>query len=66
MNFKVGDVVVISDGKNTALSRIDGIRRGHLRVGCLLFDWCGKEVDTVNSSLRIYPLSVAENLQFNT
>ncbi len=66
MNFKVGDVVVISDGKNTALSRIDGVRRGHLRVGHLLFDWCGNEVDTVDSSLRIYPLSVAENLQFNT
>ena len=39
MNFKVGDVVVISDGKNMALSRIDGVRKGYLRVGYLLFDW---------------------------
>ena len=46
MDFKVGDVVVISDGKNTALSRIDGVRRGHLSVGYLLFDWCGNEVDS--------------------
>ena len=61
MNFKVGDVVVISDGKNMALSRIDGVRKGHLRVGCLLFDWCGNEVDSADSSYKIYPLKVEDN-----
>ncbi len=60
MNFKVGDVVVISDGKNTSLCHIDGVRKGYLRVGCLLFDWCGKEVDTTNPCMRIYPLNGKE------
>ena len=58
MDFKVGDVVVISDGKNTALSRIDGVRRGHLSVGYLLFDWCGNEVDSSCEQYTIYPLKV--------
>lgn len=58
MDFKVGDVVVISDGKNTALSRIDGVKRGHLSVGYLLFDWCGNEVDTSCEQYKIYPLKV--------
>lgn len=58
MDFKVGDVVVISDGKNTALSRIDGVKRGHLSIGCLLFDWCGNEVDTSAERYKIYPLKV--------
>lgn len=56
MNFKVGDMVIVTDGKNSEISRIQGVRRGHLRVGCLLFDWCGKEVDVVESRYRIYPL----------
>ncbi len=60
MDFKVGDVVVVTDGKNNALSRIQGVRRGHLRVGCLLFDWCGKEVEAVESRYRIYPLNEKE------
>lgn len=58
MDFKVGDVVVISDGKNTALSRIDGVRKGHLSVGYLLFDWCGNEVDASCGQYKIYPLKV--------
>ena len=57
MGFKVGDVVLLSDGKNTVLSRINGIRKGYLRVGYILFDWCGKEVDVPNPHHRIYPLS---------
>lgn len=61
MNFKVGDVVVISDGKNTALVRIDGVKRGHLRVGCLLFDWCGNEVESTQCHYKIYPLKVEDN-----
>ena len=61
MDFKVGDVVVISDGKNTALSRIDGVKSGHLRVGCLLFDWCGNEVESTEERYKIYPLKVEEN-----
>ena len=66
MDFKVGDVVVISDGKNMALSRIDGVRKGHLRVGCLLFDWCGKEVDTVDPRYRIYPMEELEKYEIDT
>lgn len=66
MNFKIGDVVVISDGKNTSLCRIDGVRKGHLRVGCLLFDWCGREVDTVDSRYRIYPIEEAEKIEIST
>lgn len=58
MDFKVGDVVVLSDGRNKALSRIDGVRRGHLSVGYLLFDWCGNEVDTSCEQYKIYPLKV--------
>lgn len=58
MDFKVGDVVIISDGKNTALSRIDGVQRGHLRVGGLLFDWCGNEVESSHNTYKIYPLKV--------
>lgn len=58
MDFKVGDVVVISDGKNTALSRIDGVKRGHLSVGYLLFDCCGNEVDSSCEQYKIYPLKV--------
>lgn len=61
MDFKVGDVVVISDGKNTALSRIDGIKKGHLKVGCLLFDWCGNEVEATIEHYRIYPLKVEKD-----
>ena len=61
MDIKVGDVVVISDGKNTALVRIDGVKRGHLRVGGLLFDWCGNEVDSTYERYKIYPLKVEEN-----
>ena len=61
MDFKVGDVVVISDGKNTALSRIDGVKRGHLKVGCLLFDWCGNEVEATTEHYRIYPLKVVKD-----
>lgn len=57
MGFKVGDVVLLSDGKNTVLSRINGIRKGYLRVGYILFDWCGKEVDVPNPMYRIYPIS---------
>ena len=57
MGFKVGDVVLLSDGKNTVLSRINGIRRGYLRVGYILFDWCGKEVDVPNTIYSIYPIS---------
>ena len=60
MDFNVGDVVVISDGKNTALGRIDGVKSGYLRVGCLLFDWCGNEVETVYERYKIYPLKVDE------
>ena len=66
MDFKVGDVVVISDGKNMALSRIDGVRKGHLMVGCLLFDWCGKEVDTVDPRYRIYPMEELEKYEIDT
>ena len=66
MNFKVGDVVVISDGKNMALSRIDGVRKGYLRVGYLLFDWCGKEVDAVDPRYRIYPMEEAEKIEIST
>ena len=33
--FKVGDVVALTDGKNTVLSRIDGVKKGHLSIGCL-------------------------------
>ena len=66
MNFKIGDVVIISDGKNTSLCRIDGVRKGHLRVGCLLFDWCGNEVDAANPLFKIYPLNNTENMQFST
>lgn len=66
MNFKVGDMVVISDGINTSLCRIDGVRKGHLRVGCLLFDWCGKEVDTVDPRYRIYPMEEVEKIENNT
>ena len=66
MNFRVGDVVVITDGKNTALSRIDGVRRGHLRVGYLLFDWCGNEVDTIQPIFRIYPVKNTENIKITT
>lgn len=58
MDFKVGDVVVISDGKNEALSRIDGVKKGHLSIGCLLFDWCGNEVDTSAEHYKIYPFKV--------
>lgn len=58
MDFKVGDVVVISDGKNEALSRINGVKRGYLSVGCLLFDWCGNEVNTQNRQYKIFPLKV--------
>lgn len=61
MDFKVGDVVVLSDGRNKALSRIDGVRRGHLSVGSLLFDWCGNEVDSSDSSYKIYPIKVEDN-----
>lgn len=61
MDFKVGDVVVLSDGTNKALSRIDGVRRGHLSVGSLLFDWCGNEVESTYEHYRIYPLKVEEN-----
>ena len=57
--FSVGSVVVLSDGKNSVLSRIDGIRRGHLRVECLLFDWCGNEVNVPhNTGFKIYPFEV--------
>ena len=66
MNFRVGDVVVITDGKNTVLSRIDGVRRGHLRVGYLLFDWCGNEVDTIQPMFRIYPVKNTENIKITT
>lgn len=66
MNFRVGDVVVITDGKNTALSHIDGVRRGHLRVGYLLFDWCGNEVDTISPVFRIYPLKENVNIKITT
>ena len=58
MDFNVGDVVVISDGKNRAMSRIDGIRRGYLKVGYLLFDWCGNEVETHANGYKIYPVKV--------
>lgn len=57
MDFKVGDVVVVTDGKNKAIHRIQGVRKGYLRVGYLLFDWCGNEVDTIESRFRIYPLN---------
>lgn len=66
MNFSVGDVVVITDGKNTVLSRIDGVRRGHLRVGYLLFDWCGNEVDTISPVFKIYPLKENVNIKTTT
>lgn len=66
MNFSVGDVVAITDGKNTALSRIEGIRRGHLRIGYLLFDWCGNEVDTVNPIFKIYPIKDVEKIEITT
>ena len=62
MDFKVGDVVVISDGKNEALSRINGVRRGYLSVGCLLFDWCGNEVNAYGRQYKIFPLKVAINI----
>lgn len=54
MNFSVGDVVYITDGKNTYMRRINGIRNGYLRVGHNLFDWCGNPVD--RSQYRIYPI----------
>ncbi len=56
MNFNIGDVVVITDGTSRGFSRIDGLRKGHLRVGCLLFDWCGNEVNTANPTYKIYPV----------
>ncbi len=61
MDFKVGDMVVLSDGRNKALSRIDGVKRGHLSVGSLLFDWCGNEVESSHDGYKIYPLKVEEN-----
>ena len=59
--FKVGDVVALTDGKNTVLSRIDGVKKGHLSIGCLLFDWCGNEVDAANNKYKIFPLKVDKN-----
>lgn len=62
MDFNVGDVVVISDGKNKALSRINGVKKGYLRVGCLLFDWCGNEVDVHYRQYKIFPLKVEKDI----
>ena len=64
--FKVGDVVALTDGKNTVLSRIDGVKKGHLSIGCLLFDWCGKEVDAVDSRYRIYPMTKSKESDIST
>lgn len=57
MDFRVGDMIYITDGKNCRVSRIDGIRSGHLRVGSLLFDWCGNEVGIPHGTgFKIYPI----------
>lgn len=59
MDFHVGDMVVITDGKKGSVCVIDGVKKGYLRVGSLLFDWTGKEVDAFDSIYRIYPLAIA-------
>ena len=57
MDFRVGDMIYISDGKNVRISRIDGVRGGNLRVGDLLFDWCGSEVGVPRGEgYKIYPI----------
>lgn len=55
VGFKVGELVVVTDGKNRFVRKIDGIKRGNIRVGCFLFDWCGNEVDCHNPVYRIFP-----------
>ena len=55
MDFTVGSTVIITDGRNASITRINGVRNGHLKVGSLLFDWCGNEVDTVRPNYKIYP-----------
>ena len=57
MGFRVGDVILITDGKNSSLHRIDGVRKGFLRVGSLLFDWCGNEVECIYPIYKIYPVN---------
>lgn len=63
MDFHVGDTVILTDGKRNVLRVIDGVRKGHLSIGCLLFDWTGVEVETPYSEkLRIFSLEgSAEN-----
>lgn len=56
MEFRVGGAVIITDGRNASITRINGIRNGYLKVGCLLFDWCGNEVDAIGIKYKIYPI----------
>ena len=56
MDFKVGDAVIITDGKKRAVSVIEGFVKGYLKVGAYFFDWTGKEVNAVYPQYRIYPL----------
>ena len=55
--FRVGDPVIFTDGHSRSIRKIDGVRRGNIRVGRYLFDWCGNEVDASNyERCRIEPL----------
>lgn len=59
--FKVGGLVVVTDGKNRFVRKIDGIKKGNIRVGCFLFDWCGNEVDCCNPLYKIFPFKDEDN-----
>ena len=53
--FRVGGLVVVTDGNDKYVRKIDGIKRGNIKVGCCLFDWCGNEVDCYKPIYKIYP-----------
>lgn len=57
MDFRVGAVVVITDGNHKTIGYINGIKNGYLKVGYMLFDWCGNEVDVPHrTGFKIYPI----------
>lgn len=59
--FRVGELVVVTDGKNRFVRKIDGIRKGSIRVGCYLFDWCGNEIDCHSPMYRIFPFDNSDS-----
>lgn len=53
--FRVGSLVIVTDGINRFVRKIDGVKRGNIRVGSCIFDWCGNEIDCHNPTYKIYP-----------